>query len=124
MPDLLTTHFEQDTCPHCGIAHPNLARVSVCVVTKDHRNLLAFRWAIYACSSCGRGVLVGAVGDTPAIHPYQNDSHIIGVYPASKTVSDDVPQVARRYLEQALRSLNSPDGAVMLSASAVDAMLK
>jgi hypothetical protein len=46
------------------------------------------------------------------------------VFPSPRTVSDDVPADARRYLDQAIRSISTPDGAVMLAASGVDAMLK
>ena len=46
------------------------------------------------------------------------------VFPGSQDVSEDIPARARSYLDQALNSLNAPAGAVMLAASAVDAMLK
>jgi hypothetical protein len=39
-------------------------------------------------------------------------------------MSKDVPDPARNYLLQAIKSLGAPDGAVMLAASSVDAMLK
>ena len=42
----------------------------------------------------------------------------------SSTVPDVVPERAKNYLRQAVDSLHAPSGAVMLAASAVDAMLK
>jgi len=39
-------------------------------------------------------------------------------------VSDDIPSIPREYLQQAIDSLHSPAGSVMLSASSIDAMLK
>jgi len=39
-------------------------------------------------------------------------------------VDATIPERAREYLNQAVNSLSSPAGAVMLAASAVDAMLK
>jgi len=39
-------------------------------------------------------------------------------------VDADLPEKARAYLAQAINSLHAPAGAVMLAASAVDAMLK
>jgi hypothetical protein len=39
-------------------------------------------------------------------------------------VDPNIPERARNYLNQALQSLTAPAGAVMLAASAVDAMLK
>jgi hypothetical protein len=40
------------------------------------------------------------------------------------TAAETLPPHAREYLQQALQSLHSPAGAIMLAASAVDAMLK
>jgi len=44
--------------------------------------------------------------------------------PQQDELSEEIPATARRYLHQAQESLHAPDGAVMLAASAVDAMLK
>ena len=46
------------------------------------------------------------------------------VHPASRRVDRELPERAHAYLTQALDSLNSPAGAIMLAASSVDAMLK
>ncbi|MEO7680189.1 MAG: hypothetical protein ABIS14_05775, partial [Sphingomonas sp.] len=46
------------------------------------------------------------------------------IIPQVKSIDADVPLRARTYLSQAINSLSSPDGAVMLAGSAVDAMLK
>ena len=46
------------------------------------------------------------------------------VFPQQGELSDAIPAAARRYLQQAQDSIHAPDGAVMLAASAVDAMLK
>lgn len=45
-------------------------------------------------------------------------------FPTVDAVSDDIPDTARKYLQQASESMHTPAGAVMLAASAVDAMLK
>src|SRR5207237_6885521 len=45
-------------------------------------------------------------------------------YPSSNAISDTIPEKDRAFLEQSRNSLSSPAGAVMLAASAVDAMLK
>ena len=45
-------------------------------------------------------------------------------FPSSPEVDEALPEKARTYLRQALNSLSAPAGAVMLAASAVDAMLK
>ncbi|WP_225741792.1 DUF4145 domain-containing protein, partial [Halospina sp. K52047b] len=49
---------------------------------------------------------------------------VIEWFPSSQTVDDDIPEKPRTYLQQAIESLHAPAGAVMLTASAVDAMLK
>lgn len=49
---------------------------------------------------------------------------VIEIYPQPKIIDSSIPDRARAYLTQAAQSLHSPSGAVMLAASAVDAMLK
>ena len=46
------------------------------------------------------------------------------MWPAPQTVAEEVPVRARTFLSQAIASLHAPAGAVMLTASAVDAMLR
>jgi hypothetical protein len=121
--DLLLPHLEVAACPHCGISRPNLARTGDTPVTWDHTKHHAYRWAIYACSSCGQATLVGVEGHASG-SSYRGDLEIKGTYPPPRSVAGSVPDRARSYLLQALGSLSAPDGAVMLAASAVDAMLK
>ena len=52
------------------------------------------------------------------------EADIVEILPAPMRVDNDLPERARVYLGQALGSLHAPDGAVMLAASAIDAMLK
>ncbi|HHX6610200.1 DUF4145 domain-containing protein [Pseudomonas aeruginosa] len=49
---------------------------------------------------------------------------ISGMWPAPREVDVAVPERAREFLEQAIASIHAPAGAVMLTASAVDSMLK
>lgn len=56
--------------------------------------------------------------------PNQDAAQITDIWPSSVTVSDAIPDRARDFLMQAIASLHSPAGAVMLAASAVDSMLK
>jgi len=53
-----------------------------------------------------------------------NGDSILEAWPPAFSVPDSVPQRAREFLLQAAASLHAPAGAVMLTASAVDAMLK
>jgi hypothetical protein len=72
-------------------------------------------WSTYCCGTCGGGVLAaiypGSVG-VEAIYPSQHEAH------------QDIPEPARRFLQQALESLHAPDAAAVMAGSAVDAMLK
>ena len=52
------------------------------------------------------------------------DQPVRGHYPEQTAVDDLVPEQSRAFLQQAFESLHAPSGAVMLAASAVDAMLK
>lgn len=123
MPDLLPLHLDLSSCPHCGVAKPNLSRGATPTVTYDHTKRIAYRWAVYVCSYCGLCVL-GIAHAMVVGGVYRDDVAIVGLYPSPRSVSDDVPDRAKTYLSQAIASLNAPDGACMLAASAVDAMLK
>lgn len=46
------------------------------------------------------------------------------MYPGSRSIDEALPDRPKAYLQQAIESLHAPAGAVMLAASAVDAMLK
>ena len=97
-----------DRCPHCGIAKPSLNHAY------DTKHKKAY-WCLYLCQTCDGAVL------TKSLHGMGNVEEI---YPAPFSISEAIPQRAREYLTQAAASLHAPAGAVMLTASAIDAMLK
>lgn len=103
-----------DRCPHCSVANPNLSRKHV-LETKDHASQNRRLWGFYGCGRCGGIVTASAPED---------QQEVIEIFPDSRKVSDDIPERARSYLEQAIASIHAPSGAVMLCASSVDAMLK
>ncbi len=103
-----------DRCPHCGITRPNLAQISN-FTTTDFRGQSERNWFCYKCSTCG-GVITAS--------SLKNNKDIIQIYPEPQKVDQNLPERAKEYLEQAINSINSPAGAVMLCASSVDAMLK
>ena len=72
-------------------------------------------WRAYRCVSCAGVVLAESA---------ENDGVITRMVPTPETVDENIPERARKYLQQALDSLNAPSGAIMLAGSAVDAMLK
>lgn len=106
-----------ERCPHCNVAHPNLT-LSTYFETTHGNGGLRRNWAFYNCASCG-GVIT-TVARVQDGHPL--DIH--NMWPSSQTVDENLPERAKAYLEQALNSLQAPAGAVILAASAVDAMLK
>jgi hypothetical protein len=56
--------------------------------------------------------------------PGNVSQEISEVWPERQSVPESIPGRAREYLGQAISSMHAPVGAVMLTASAVDAMLK
>jgi hypothetical protein len=63
-----------------------------------------------------------AGGHKTSSHP--EDTTITEIYPSVPIISDSIPEKPRELLRQAQSSLHTPAGAIMLSASAIDAMLK
>lgn len=107
-------------CPHCGIANPQLHRVwesANAISTAD--GTPPSRWNAHACTSCGGVVLAkGKPGEKVANPP------VVEIFPNVKTAASELPDAARRFLQQAYESLHAPDAAAVMAGSAVDAMLK
>lgn len=110
----LTQTLELGRCPHCGVDRPNLQRLAE-HKTLDYRNGRTRTWGIYTCARCGGIVTAWAV---------ESGRTVEEVFPSSPGVDPTIPSPAKEYLQQGLESLHVPAGAVMLAASAVDAMLK
>ncbi|MDZ4729926.1 MAG: DUF4145 domain-containing protein [Xanthomonadales bacterium] len=113
MPDL-KPNLLLGRCPHCSVANPNLHRQHL-LETADHGGANKRVWGIYVCGRCGGVVSASAPGHNHAVLEY---------FPASRSINDELPERPKAYLRQALESLHAPAGAVMLAASAVDAMQK
>ena len=114
MPNLLSTLLDLPRCPHCGVDTPHLQYVYG-LQPKDARGIQR-TWAVYVCMRCAGAVTAeaNALG-----------SPVLRLFPsAAPEISEDIPERARAYLIQAIDSIKSPSGAVILAASAVDAMLK
>lgn len=110
----LGQNLDLERCPHCGVDRPNLFNVHQ-FETADYSNSNRRVWRIYRCSRCG-GVVVAASKEL--------EQDVLEVYPSTVTVDEALPARAKDYLQQAMNSIHAPAGAVMLAASAVDAMLK
>ena len=101
-------------CPHCGVDQPNLRAVTEFTATAF--NGYSKQWVCYACARCAGVVTAWAP---------EGSRNIEQIYPgAGNEVDEALPERAREYLQQAMGSVSAPAGAVMLAASAVDAMLK
>ena len=114
MPKLLGTKLDLPRCPHCGVDMPNLG-IQAQFILVDFENRQKF-WRVYSCDRCAGIVTAMSLNwgeDAFEFHPSKNID-----------LSDDIPERARTFLREALESIRSPSGAVMLTASAVDAMLK
>ena len=109
-------HLPLERCPHCNVAKPSIIQKIPPILTGDHAGANTRAWAIYACVTCG-GVIL-------AYSTQNANTQISQLWPAPAEVAETVPTRAREFLTQAISSLSAPAGAVMLTASAVDAMLK
>lgn len=103
-------------CPHCNVAVPNLTRQWGPAESKDHGGNNKSLWSVYRCNTCGGMVL--------ACSPNGIGIPISKIWPTPIEVAEEIPTRAREFLTQAVASMHAPSGAVMLAASAVDAMLK
>ncbi len=113
MPDLLA-QLALTRCPHCRVDSPSLlskANFETSGIVGGARRF----WRAYACARCGGGVTACSGQDAGVAQQ---------VFPEPDSVDEALPSPAREYLIQARDSLAAPAGAVMLAASAVDAMLK
>ena len=109
--------LEMERCPHCKISTPNLHRFHGLAPADSHGKADRV-WGIYACARCGWVVSAAWSPDAMA-SPVP-----VAIYPSDDRVDESIDAVAREYLKQCKDSLHAPAGAVMLAASAVDAMLK
>lgn len=113
MPRLIA-QLEMTQCPHCGVNTPNLYLLHQLDTTASVGGRKRF-WKIYACKRCGG--LVSASSNT-------SNGEASEIYPSGNEIDQSIPDPAKSYLAQASSSIHAPAGAIMLAASAVDAMLK
>lgn len=105
-----------ERCPGCGVAKPLLKLVHSHVPRggQAYSILTARTWHMYLCSVCE--------GCICALGVMRHVAEVI--IPAIDNVAESIPDKPRNLLSQAKNSLAAPAGSVMLSASAIDAMLK
>lgn len=119
-----------ERCPQCGIARPNIVFKSSLLGSGDVGGSTSI-WLTYQCTACLCPVIVEINMHLSAYNPegihmmlFGKEFPVASMLPGLDDVHGDIPDRARSYLRQAIESLSSPDGSVMLAASAVDAMLK
>ena len=110
----LTQELSMKRCPHCNIANPTIRKVHEFDTNNANRNKPR-KWVTYTCHSCG-GAIIGS--RTP------HHATALEVFPSPKNVDESIPDRAKQYLSQSLETLHAPAGSIMLSASAIDSMLK
>lgn len=108
-------------CPHCGVATPLLSLVGK---PKLHykKEYDQFWYFAAQCSRCGHQTLFYGANGTHCDE--SDDIYIQEHYPPLRKANDELPTRALKFLQQAMESKHAPDGALMLSASAIDAMMK
>jgi len=111
---LLVNQLDLSRCPHCNVDSPNLI-IIWSTNTDAHSGGNLRYWKIYKCTRCG-GLITAS--------SKQQTGDVIEIFPTSTNIDEVIPDKARSFLNQALNSLHAPAGSVMLSASAVDSMLK
>ena len=110
----LHKQLELPKCPHCHVVKPLL---DICfeATTHNHSGSFPRNWKVYKCSTCGGLVTAFAL---------EGIDVVVEFYPKLALTDTAIPDPARTFLTQAIDSLHTPAGAVMLAASSVDAMLK
>lgn len=107
-------------CSYCAVANPVLM-----IVWRSQQPIPRATdgptqmWAAYRCTSCGNVILAKG----------RNNNHVANatvdeIIPSPKNAHEDLPGVARQFLQQAYETLHAPDAAAVMAGSSVDAMLK
>jgi hypothetical protein len=115
-------------CPHCNTANPSIGRRHTFAVQPSKQAFQLpsdqwLQWHIYVCASCG-GLVGAAIPVIQAQGSVALNQPAQWIVPTITIISSDIPQAAARYLTQARETLASPAASVLMSAAAVDAMLK
>ena len=116
---IVPLQLETDRCPFCKVATPNL-QLEAGFATANASRTWSREWGFYHCSRCG-GVVTAAWTPSEWGSEYAG---LAGIYPADEALETSIDPIAREFLRQCKDSLHAPSGAIMLAASAVDAMLK
>jgi hypothetical protein len=113
------------------MAKPALVNEWTSAILPDGLKGRSTRWAVFRCTSCDYLVLAkaGAIWLEPSITGYDSPreagySEIHETFPSTPAASDTIPELPRRYLQQAMDTLSAPDACAVMCASSIDGMLK
>lgn len=108
-------------CPHCQKADPTLAMLYPHQKTVRADGNTQEMWGVFRCFSCGSLVTTRCY---ESVISGRLTYLVRDIYPDARAAHEDIPPVARKFLQQAYETLHAPDAAAVMAGSAVDAMLK
>lgn len=111
----LDKYLKIQRCPHCAVDNPNLSSVHGPFQTSNDNGKFTRIWRVFICGRCG-GVVTAS--------SYADGGEVNSIIPKPELLDSSLPIKVKSFLQQAIDSINAPSGAIMLCASAVDAMLK
>lgn len=120
--------YKLSRCPQCGVATPLIEKVSQASLHLERSHSYGDdRWYFTGrCSRCRNHILF--YGSTHSKRDFETkeppELNIIRSFPSLEIAAEELPQMALKFFQQALESKHAPDGALMLTASAIDAILK
>lgn len=117
----LTRQLSLPRCPHCRVALPTLPQMHQFQVNAGNANQHNLTWFVYTCSSCGGLVAGGCLTGSLGLGHAGICSWLV---PEIDILDSTITGKLRGLLEQARDTLYAPAGSIMLSASAVDEVLK
>ena len=106
--------FHIDSCPHCQINKPNLQQVYNANF-RDSENSKKGTWYVFCCNNCYKLVTVETAFDSP--------TNITKYFPSNEIISKDIPYPAKKYLEDAIKTVSSPSASILVASRSLDEML-
>lgn len=107
-------------CPHCSIAKPLMTLTQIPAFHHESKYEYYFYFTA-SCSHCGHYTLFHAASSE---NDPKRDMEVKRQFPDLTEVDEELPERAKKFLKQAFESKHAPDGALMLAAASIDAMLK
>ena len=118
-----------ERCPHCSVSKPLLSKIGDAYFHIENDNYYPQRAYFYFTARCSYCMNVALFYGYEHSHSGSREAQpkslqVERSYPRLDKAAEELPEIALRFLQQAMESLHAPDGALMLAASSIDAMLK